>query len=111
MKLEFINPKHEALVNDYGALSRKFDRHGKKGAEGILAALAVLHAADCLADVPRAFRPHPLKAGRKGQFAIDVTAKERVIFKPKHDGDPNYRIDNYKTINSITILEIFEDYH
>lgn len=111
MKIEFINPKHEALVADHGALSRKFDRHGHKNADCILVALAVLQAAECLADIPHAYRPHPLKAGRKGEFAIDVTAKERMIFKPNHAGDPGYRIDNFKTIKSIAIVEIFEDYH
>lgn len=110
MQLDFDNPKHELLVNDFDALSRKFGGGGRN-ADDILAALEVLHSADTLADVPRSYRPHPLKAGYKGFFAVDVTKTHRVIFKPNHDGDPNFRIDNYKTITSITIVEIFKDYH
>ena len=111
MQLDFDNPKHETLVNDFGMLSKKFDGHGHKNADAILAALAVLDAAPTLADVPRAYRPHPLKAGYKGFFAVDVTKTHRIVFKPNHDGDPNFRIDNYKTITSITIVEILKDYH
>ncbi|MEQ1935002.1 MAG: hypothetical protein ABL962_14175 [Fimbriimonadaceae bacterium] len=111
MQIEFDNPKHEDLVNDFGALSKKFDRGGEKNADDILAALEVLRSAETLADVPRSYRPHPLKAGYKGFFAIEVTKTHRNIFKPNHDGDPNFRIDNYKTIHSITVVEIFKDYH
>lgn len=112
MNLGFDNPKHEASVNDFAALSKRFDRGGRSSnADDILAALEVLRAAESLADVPRSYRPHPLKAEYKGFFAIDVTKTHRIIFKPNHDGDPDFRIDNYKTINSVTILEIFKDYH
>ncbi len=112
MNVAFDNPRHEALVNDFGALSKKFDHGGRKSnAEDILAAMEVLRAAESLADVPRTYRPHPLKAEYKGFFAIDATKTHRLIFKPNHDGDPNFRIDNYKTITSVTIVEIFKDYH
>ena len=111
MQIEFENSKHEDLANDFEALSKKFDRRGQKNAQEILATLAVLRAAESLADVPRTYRPHPLKAGYKGFFAVDVTKTERIIFKPNHDGDSNFRIDNYKTISSIKIVEIFKDYH
>lgn len=100
------------MVNDFDALSKKFDRRGQRSnADDILAALDVLRAAETLAEVPRSFRPHPLKADYKGFFAIDVTKTHRIVFKPDHDGDPNYRIDNYRTITSVTIVEIFKDYH
>ena len=111
MRIEFDNPKHEGLVNDHVALSKKFDRRGKKVSVDILATLNVLRDAPSLAEVPRAFRPHPLKAEWKGFFAADVDDKGRVIFKPKHAGDPNYRIDNHRTITSITVVEIYKDYH
>ncbi len=47
----------------------------------------------------------------KGCFAVDVDKVNRIIFKPNHEGDPEYRIDNYKSIKNITIIEIFKDYH
>ena len=111
MKLEFDNPKHEYLVNNYEALCSKFNKKGIDNATDILATMDVLKAADTLFDVPHSFRPHPLTAEYKGYFGVDVTQKHRVIFKPNHDGDPEFRIDNYKTIKSIIIIEIFKDYH
>lgn len=111
MTLEFDNPKHELLVNNYDALSRKYDKKGQGIADAILAAIEVLRAADRLSDVPRAYRPHPLKAEYKGCFAIDVTDSHRIIFRPNHNGDSNYRIDNFKTITRIVVLEIYKDYH
>lgn len=111
MKIVFDNPKHEALVNDFEALSRRFNTKSEDNATEILATIDVLKVADCLADVPRAYRPHPLKREYKGGFAVDVTRTHRVIFKPDHDGDPEFRIDNFKSIKSISIVEIFTDYH
>lgn len=111
MKIVFDNPKHEALVNDWEALARRFNTKSEDNATEILATLDVLRAADSLADVPRGYRPHPLKGEYKGGFAVDVTRKERIIFKPVPNGDPNFRIDNPKSIKSISIVEIFVDYH
>lgn len=112
MNIVFDNPKHERLVNDNDALCRRYNK--KKGidsASAILIAMEVLRSADTLAEVPSAFRPHPLKAEYKGCFAVDVDKVNRIIFKPDHDGDSNYRIDNHKTIKNICIIEIFKNYH
>lgn len=111
MKLDFDNPKHESLINDCDALAKKYNKKGQEIADDILATVEVLRAADTLFDVPRSYRPHPLKTEYKGCFAVDVTKTHRVIFKPNHNGDPNFRIDNYKTITSVVIIEIFKDYH
>ncbi|MBI4225202.1 MAG: killer suppression protein HigA [Candidatus Sungbacteria bacterium] len=111
MKLEFDNPKHEILINNYDALFKKFRKKGEQIADDLLAVIEVLRAADCLFDVPKSYRPHPLKAEYKGYFAVDVDDKNRIIFRPNHNSDPNFRIDNYKTITSIKIIEIFKDYH
>jgi mRNA-degrading endonuclease YafQ of YafQ-DinJ toxin-antitoxin module len=112
MNIEFDNPKHEAFVNDFDALKKKFNKtKGVDSASAIIATINVLQAADTLADVPPSFRPHPLKAEYKGAFAVDVDDKHRVIFKPNHGGDPTFRIDIRKTIKNITIIEIFKDYH
>lgn len=112
MNIAFDNPKHERLVNDYEALSKRYNK--KKGidsASDILATLDVLKAAITLADVPPSYRPHPLKGSYKGHFAVDVDKVHRVIFRPDHDGDNDYRIDNFKSVKNILIIEIFEDYH
>lgn len=111
MDIVFENPTHERLVNNFEALSRRFDRRDEGAADNILMTLTVLLAAPCLAEVPRSFRPHPLKGDLKGQFAVNVDRTHRIIFRPDHDADENFRIDNYKTITSIRIVEIFKDYH
>jgi len=111
MNISFEKQSHEKLVNDYLALSRRFNKREKGAADDILDALSVLHAAPSLADVPRAYRPHPLKARLKGSFAIDVTKAHRMVFRPNHDDDPAFRIDNYKSITAIIIEELFLDYH
>jgi mRNA-degrading endonuclease YafQ of YafQ-DinJ toxin-antitoxin module len=111
MILEFDNPKHEALLGDYDALAKKYTAKGIDNATDIIGTIDALKAAPTLADMPRAFRPHPLKGRYKGGFAVDVTRKHRVIFTPNHGDDPNFRIDNPKSITSILIAEIFIDYH
>lgn len=115
MNIQFDRSKHEALVNDHKALSKKYDRPGKPGpsnADEILDTLNALYAADTLAEVPpRPYHPHPLQGDRKGYFAVWVTKKDRMIFRPDHKDDPNFRIDKFKTITSIVITEIFENYH
>ncbi len=112
MKIEFDNPKHEKLVNDYDMLCSRYNKKkGVDSASAILMALDVLNAANTLADVPPSYRPHPLKGAYKGYFAVDVDKINRIIFKPNHEGDADYRIDNYKTIKNISIIEIFKDYH
>lgn len=111
MKIRFDDPKHEKLVNDFQTLSKRYDKKGQKNAEEIIATVDVLRAANSLYEVPPSYRPHPLKAGYKGCFAVDVTNTHRVIFKPDHDNDSGFRIDNHKSITAIIILEIFVDYH
>jgi mRNA-degrading endonuclease YafQ of YafQ-DinJ toxin-antitoxin module len=111
MKISFYDPKHEKLVNDFEALSKRYDKKGQKNAVEIIATVDILRAADSLFEVPRGYRPHPLKRDYKGCFAVDVTNKHRVIFKPDHKNDPQFRIDNFKSITAIIIIEIFADYH
>ena len=111
MDLKFEKPKHEILINDFDALSKKYNKKGQNHAEDILATVTALYAAPTLYDVPRAFRPHPLRGTYKGCFAVDVTDTHRVIFRPDESTNPEYRIDDYKSISQIMILEIFTDYH
>lgn len=112
MEIEFDSPQLERLANDFDVLSRKYNK--KKGidsASAILGTLDVLRAAETLQDVPRAYRPHPLKGSYKRHFAVDVDSIHRIVFKPNHHGDPDFRIDNYRTIKKIIIIKLYEDYH
>ena len=57
---------------------------GKACAAKLKRRLAVLEAAESLADVPkqRPERCHALKADRHGQFAVDVDHPFRLVFEP-----------------------------
>lgn len=111
MKISFDNPKHESLLNDYDALCRRYNEKGNDYAVEILDTVNALHVADSLSDLPHTYRPHPLQGKYKGFFAANVTKTHRVIFRPDHADDPNFRIDNPKSIKAILILEIFKNYH
>lgn len=111
MIIEFDNPKHEYLANNFTELQNKYNKKGLKNADEIAITLGVLLAADSLFCVPRRYRPHPLQGNYKGCFAVDVTDTHRIIFRPNHKDDVNFRIDNYKTITRVLILEIYTDYH
>jgi len=111
MKIIFLNARHEALANDQIMLAKKFDRKGMITSIDIIATLDVLKAADSLADIPPSFRPHPLHGKRKGEFAVNVTKKERTIFRPSQSEGHEYRIDNPTTITEIEIVELCVDYH
>jgi len=111
MNISFENPRHERLANNFDVLSKKYNKKGQRIAEEIRTTLDALAAADSLADIPPGFRPHPLGAQYKGHFAVNVTHTHRILFRPNHPDDPNYRIDNPKTITSIIIVEIYINYH
>jgi len=110
MDLEFENPRHEKQVNNFNALVKKYDKKGQVNAINIQIALDVLFAADTLADVPSSFRPHPMRGGGKGLFTIDVDSTHRVVFRSRMSG-ARFHIDNYKTVTSITITDIFFQIH
>lgn len=111
MEISFDNPKHELLINNYDSLCRKYDTREINYATEILDTVNVLYAADALSDVPPSYRPHPLHGEYKGCFAVNIDKKYRVIFRPNHNGDDNFRIDNHKSIKKISIIEIFKNYH
>jgi len=76
--------------------------------------LAVLEAAQSLADVPkqRPERCHALKADRQGQFAVDVEHPFRLVFEPVDPGactSDSGNIDESQ-VKAIRILAV-EDYH
>lgn len=110
MKIDFHNLKHQTLVNDYDTLCKKYNKKGQNLAVDILNTLNVLRAADTMQDIPRSYRPHPLHREYKGCFAVNVDDTRRIIFQPNRNVS-DFRIGNYKTIKSISILEIFANYH
>lgn len=112
MKIDFATAKLEAIANDYAKLSKLCKKQRAHcTADDILDVLNDLQAADSMADIPPALRPHPLQGSLKGKFAVDVSKTHRIIFRPNHDDDPSFRIDNRNTIKRIVIEELCKDYH
>jgi plasmid maintenance system killer protein len=113
MIISFELPKHEQLANDFDKLESWCRKKGTCHADDVLATLNSLEAADCLFDVPTIpFHPHPLTGKLKGHFAIWIDKKFRLILRPDHNAaDSDYRIDNYKTIKKVVVVELCVDYH
>lgn len=87
---------------------------GPEDAKKIKLRMAVLGAANCLADVPVGppTRRHELVGNRAEQFAVDLKHPKRLIFEPNHNPRPR-KADtglDLEKITAITILEV-EDYH
>jgi len=88
--------------------------YGKENAKVIMRRMMVLHAAECLADVPRTppERRHPLFGRRKGQYAVDAKHPYRIIMEPANNPIPLLD-DGSIDIGSVTSIRILEvkDYH
>jgi len=116
MKILFQNPKHEAMVNsDNPEPLDKWCVKQKTGATGndvreTLADMAAAASSYNLPTVP--YHSHPLKDNYKGCFGVWLNGhkRARLIFKPVSDG-PDFRIDNYKTITVVEVIELNKDYH
>lgn len=103
MKIHFISSKHAKLLGDEKKLLKKY---GKLQANCILENLQVLLSADCLLDIPRSLRPHPLEPRSKNLFALDLKHPYRLIIK----AHGSFTRDDYSTIKEIIFIEI-KDYH
>ncbi len=125
MKIDFASQKLEDAANGekngtFSELSKIIRRADGKNSQIIPShigeVLNDLLAANTCADLPPSTHPHPLQGDRKGEFVVDIPhqrgrGKFRIIFRPNHTNDQNFRIDNPKTITKITIIELCCDYH
>lgn len=112
MIIGFVNDKTEKVANDTAKLDklcRKQNAHCT--ADDIVQVINELYSADSCHDIPPTLRPHPLAAEWRGYFAVNVSKTHRIIFRPDHDDDPEFHIDNHKTIKRIVIVELCKDYH
>jgi proteic killer suppression protein len=100
-------------VEDQAACRR---RYGPEMAKKIMIRVAVLRAADSLADFwpPKSGpeRCHELKGDREGTFSIDLKQPYRLLFRSAAP-PPADRSDEQQHWKSITAIEIFaiEDTH
>lgn len=109
-----ISFSKKSLQKTCGSETESNKNWGRATAKRVRQRLVELAAADTLSDVshlPPA-RCHELTGRRKGQFAVVVSTKMRLIFKPDHHPVPQNKeggIDLNK-ITKIIILEV-TDYH
>jgi toxin HigB-1 len=111
MKVSFKTTKLQKLLGQHKELVKAF---GDKRARLIERRMVYLKGASNLQDVPqkKPYRCHELTGQRKGEFAVDVDEKLRIVFVPDHDPVqklPDGGIDR-KAVNEIVIIEV-GDYH
>ncbi len=109
MELFFASRKLRKQLTSSKAMRKAFGNR----APALQRRLAILMAADCLADVPPTppERCHPLKGRWAGCFAVDISANWRIVFRPIHD--PPLLPDGGPDVKRITAIEIvaITDYH
>ena len=110
-----VNDKTLRRAIENEAVCRR--RYGTDMAKKLMLRLAVLQAADCLADFwpPKSGpeRCHELKGNRAGTFSVDLKQPYRLLFVPiaaTSPLDPSNEQQRWKAITSIAILGI-EDTH
>ena len=111
MGITFRNSKLQRTFNSDRELRRTY---GDNLAKKIRLRLAILVSAANLALVPAVppTRRHALAQNRKGQYAVDLDGRNRLIFTPNHVPVPlkeDGGVD-LESVTEITILEVV-DYH
>ncbi len=106
MKISYENNKLEKKLSDEKKVVREF---GQQISDKIYQRLEYLRAAKNLEAVSSSppYRRHILNGNYKNCFAISITEKQRLIFKPDIDTNKDYKL---KEIEKIIIVNI-EDYH
>lgn len=111
MNIVFKNAKLEKVFNSEAELRRNY---GNDNGQTIMRRMAVLSAAQCLADISALppERRHELTGSRKGEFAIDLKHPFRLVIKPNHNPLPRKEDGgmDLKNVTDIIILDV-EDYH
>ena len=108
MKLNFKDKKIRELCEKKSVADKKL---GAICARKLRARLDDLDAASKVTGLT-AGNPHPLKADRLGQFALDLAGGWRLVFAPDHDPLP-VRDDQSIDWSQVTIvsIEFIGDYH
>ncbi len=108
MEIAFRTRKIKRLC-ERGAEAQK--RLGQASAKKLGARLSDLEAASSVAELV-AGRPHPLVGDRVGQFAVDLSGGNRLVFSPDHepapvDADGSIKWDRVTKVR----IEFIGDYH
>ena len=108
MKISFKDKKIREICEKQAVAEKKL---GTACARKLRARLSDLEAAERVTDLV-AGNPHPLRGGRRGQFALDLAGGWRLVFSPDHDPCPT-RPDGGIDWDQVTIVcvEYIGDYH
>ena len=110
MEFEYSSNKLKKQLSNASEIKKTFGVNAKRVSARMddiiaspnLAVLMQIPAANC----------HPLTGDRKGEWALDVSANHRLIFRIAHDPVPTLDDGSIDTIN-VTYIRIMEskDYH
>lgn len=108
MDILFADENLKKLCNEQRVATRKL---GPVCAKKLRTRLADLDAATVVTDLA-AGRPHPLKADRNGQFAVDLGGGVRLVFEPANEPVPKKEDDSidWSRVTAVRIVYI-GDYH
>lgn len=108
MEIKFKDKQLRDLCEKRAVAVKKL---GDIGARKLQTRLADIAAASRVSDLI-AGKPHPLKGGRLGQFALDLAGGWRLVFAPANEPIPR-RDDASIDWSAVTIvcIEYVGDYH
>ena len=110
MEITFKDRKLERIINDPRKLKKRFNQAAVK----VLKSIEILEQHDNLGQisVKPPIRRHLLSGDLKGNYAIDVTIKLRLVFEINHDSIPKLP-DNSVDLDNVTKICIIDicDYH
>lgn len=110
MKIAFKTNKLEKQLTKAKEMQKAFGTMAKKVNQRMQELISSQNV-EILKTIPAA-NCHELKGGRKGEFAVDISANYRIIFEPDHSPFP-VKDDNSIDCIRITDIKILgtEDYH
>ena len=105
MKIHFKSSSLRKICEDSREAGRKL---GFACARSLRSRIADIQASSCVGELT-AGRPHPLKGKRKGQMAIRLNKRTRLVFSVYRKSNFDLEID-WSKVDEIEIAEIV-DYH
>ena len=110
MEIEFKDKSLEKIIQDPRKLKKRFN----KSAKNVVNRLRLLQKEANLGRISKKppIRRHLLSGDLKGNYAIDVTYKLRIVFEINHDQIPRLP-DNSVDVDNVTRIRIIGicDYH
>lgn len=110
MQIEYKTNKLKKSFSDSREIAKSYGTRAKNVKKRIEELIAASHLLD-ISMLPQA-NLHELKASRKGEFAVDISANYRITFVPANDPIP-FKEDGGLDLQKITEIKInsVEDYH